>query len=208
MIDNYAFDRKSNRKTIGLIDLSSNQIELISSRAFCSKTSLSKYINIKEIDLTQNRITSLDVCILRQLSAGNQLSRIQIKLKSTFKFECSCDLSRLAQIDICINCKNYSVVSIDKYCSKLTQYECITEPKITKPFLIYLKQPTAINISHVNNYTNRFLIKNVSPFAPFAPFEISNSTFNLSRSNKSAKCSFFHLNVLIACLFMVIFSVK
>lgn len=219
VVDNYAFDRKSNRKPISLIDLSSNQIELITTRAFCSRASLSKYVNINELDLTRNRLTSLDVCLVRQLSLGNQLNRVMIRLNATSenKLECTCDLTRLAEIDICTNCGNYSISSIDAYCSRFAQYECFTEQKATKPFLIYLKQPTVFNITQINNtYTNN-LVKNlpldynwISSINNLTFNSIINSTINRNsnyRTNKSTRKSL-RLNVLIVCLLMNIFCVK
>ena len=78
-IEDFAFDRLSNERSIKRIDLSNNQISRVDNRAFCAKLKepmlyksmpVKPYANIKEIDFSYNAITTINVCILRQLAKG------------------------------------------------------------------------------------------------------------------------------------------
>ena len=69
-VDDYAFDRESNAVAIKKIDLSKNRIAILSNRAFCSRSKVHPYANVKEIDLTANQLGSISACIFRQMSKG------------------------------------------------------------------------------------------------------------------------------------------
>ena len=129
-IDDYAFDRLSNEKFMHKINLKNNEIKIIEKKAFCSKNSNQPYVNIKEIDLSENLITNLNACILRQLYKGYSLttrtntkisaSRLKQQSKPAIRLnqfdnlsnstdgllECNCEVSKLSKFaDLLGDCK-------------------------------------------------------------------------------------------------------
>jgi Leucine-rich repeat (LRR) protein len=104
-IDNYAFDRKSNEHLISLISLKNNKISIINERAFCSNDQLHPYISIKEIDLSSNSLTKLNVCTIRQLYLGHQAfyneSKVIIKTfqsNDSTTIECDCQITKASKV--------------------------------------------------------------------------------------------------------------
>ncbi|CAF0981398.1 unnamed protein product, partial [Brachionus calyciflorus] len=132
-IGDYAFDRHSNRKPIKLILLNNNSISRIENRAFCSKFNKKPYINVKEIDLSQNLLTKITSCIFRQLnkgfsdpSIGNTRQKIQSKIVLNKKgsnsslIECGCEITRSNKlIDLDGICRRSDGSSV-----YLNQYDC------------------------------------------------------------------------------------
>ncbi len=195
IIDNFAFERKSNQRSINMINLKNNKISKISDQAFCSKNSLNPYANIKIIDLSDNLLKNLDFCVFRQLFIGNQRNqtRVMIKVNSS-KIECNCDLAKISQlVELQGECRrsidqqifdlNYYSCNqnetltkemIHSFCSNLTQYECLKQPIITtKPFLIYLKQINILDVNSPSNYTSNIL-KRVSSVSKEETFSSNN----------------------------------
>jgi hypothetical protein len=81
-INDYAFDRESNKRPIKRVLLHNNSISVISKRAFCSKTSSKMpYVNIKELNLSENRVDAIDSCVFRQLAKGYAETNYTSKLK-------------------------------------------------------------------------------------------------------------------------------
>lgn len=106
-IENYAFDRKSNKHQISLISLKNNKISTISERAFCSKDKNHPYLNIKEIDLSSNLVTRMSVCTIRQLYLGRKAihndSNVIIKTfksNNSAKIECDCQIPKESKVYI------------------------------------------------------------------------------------------------------------
>jgi Leucine-rich repeat (LRR) protein len=144
-IEDYAFEREANAVAIRKIDLSKNRIVAVSGRAFCSRNAKHPYANLRELDLTANPLTSIDSCILRQMSKGyieyenNQHSltsylfvnhhqyqqRPVINLKSTqdklsFNLKCDCDLAKAKNfVDFEGECEGN-----DGALYKISQFKC------------------------------------------------------------------------------------
>lgn len=104
-IDNFAFDRQSNLNAISSIDLSNNHISQIETRAFCSTTK-EYFVNIKEINLRENNLKSINSCNMQQLANGYlEGFRVLIKTSKASRnitnqhhlLVCDCDLTRASK---------------------------------------------------------------------------------------------------------------
>jgi hypothetical protein len=69
-IDEYAFDRDDNSNSIDIVNLSKNDISSIHGRAFCSRNLKEPFVNIEMINLSDNLLSELNVCIIEQLAIG------------------------------------------------------------------------------------------------------------------------------------------
>lgn len=135
-IDDYAFDRHSHKKPIKRILLHNNSISVIANRAFCARSSRHSprlYANIKEIDLSQNQIDSIDACILRQLARGISEPMYTSKMKLYAKvvlnrdrsiesniLACSCEITRAHKLlDLEGSCRRSDGTTV-----YLNQYDC------------------------------------------------------------------------------------
>jgi Leucine-rich repeat (LRR) protein len=153
-IADYAFDRESNKKPIKKVILSNNSIETLSSRAFCSRSWLKPYANVKEIDLNGNALRELNACLVRQLAKGYAEPVFTSKLRVYSKLilntnrndqllECTCDVTRankLLDLDgFCrrrdgtstylnqYDCGDYTIANanqVHKYCANKMEYDC------------------------------------------------------------------------------------
>lgn len=162
IINDYAFERYSNRKPIKKILLNNNSIASIGNRAFCSKLSKWPYANLREIDLSSNLITNVSACILRQLYKGftePMLQRHRIMSKVILNdhndaelIKCDCEISRASKMvdldGMCLasdetltqmrdyDCGIYSVNNFDlvqNLCKVKKEYECFTTNFFTSP---------------------------------------------------------------------------
>lgn len=154
-IEDFAFDRESHKRPIKRIALHNNSIAVIARRAFCARSNggggggnkpVPRYANIKELDLTENALTSVDACVLRQLARGysEPIYTSKLKLYARVLFggsadelpleygdeaarkpkrlvECSCELTRANKL-----------VDLDGFCRRrsdsltvwMKQYDC------------------------------------------------------------------------------------
>jgi hypothetical protein len=138
LIDDYSFDRQSNARPIKKIDLSKNRIVKMAAKAFCSMNTSSPYTNVKEIDLANNPLQSINACIVRQLAKGfgestssSQSSQAPLKPKLSFKpthfaekltpsLKCDCEITKSAQfVDLEGECENTAGVLVP-----LKQFKC------------------------------------------------------------------------------------
>lgn len=128
-IEDYAFDRASNSKTIRKIDLSKNRIAAISKRAFCSRNPAHPYANIKEIDFANNHVTSINACVMRQLALGfNETSgkpRVTFKQHHLFEkigpaLKCDCEITKsLNYVELEGECQTIGSIMTD-----IRNYQC------------------------------------------------------------------------------------
>ncbi|RNA10356.1 insulin-like growth factor-binding complex acid labile subunit [Brachionus plicatilis] len=162
VLNNYAFDRYSNRKPIKKVLLNNNSIERIESRAFCSKLAKRPYANLKEIDLSSNFVQSVSECILRQLFKGftepmMPRHKVMTKVilneeKDSFLMKCGCEISRASKLvelsGMCTaddgtvshlsqyDCGGYSTNSVDfvhRLCKAQKEFECLSSNFLTTP---------------------------------------------------------------------------
>lgn len=177
-IDNYAFDRQSSQYAIRRIDLSNNRIAKIEDKAFCSKNKTAPFINVKELDLAANPLSSLNSCLARQLSNGlkdPQQSRVKIAFKVnqanqlvTDNLKCDCEITKSAQlVDFEGDCKNedgnlvplkqfkcnqLDDVDLDTVCS-MSSYNCVQD--IKEESKSYSTQSNAAKFSDNFNNNNK-----------------------------------------------------
>ena len=164
-INDYAFERYSNRKPIKKVLLNNNSISSITNRAFCSKLSKWPYANLKEIDLSLNLITNVSACILRQLYKGftepmiqrhKTMSKVILNNDNDAEFiKCDCEISRASKMvelsGMCMatdenltnlkdyDCGSYSINNLDltqNLCKEKKEYECFTTNFFTSPSYI------------------------------------------------------------------------
>lgn len=136
-IDDYAFDRDSHKKPIKRILLHNNSISSIGKKAFCVRTTRHSpnrtHANIKEIDLSQNEISSLDACVLRQLARGISEPMYTSKLRLYAKVVLNRDRNDLSNVIEC-NCeitRANKLLDLEGFCRRsdsttvyLNQYDC------------------------------------------------------------------------------------
>ena len=149
-IEDFAFDRQSNAQPIKKIDLSKNRIARIDNKAFCSRNRSHPYVNIKELDLASNSLTSINSCVLRQMSKGYsehqslilaKINNEETKLKSKVSFKptiaaektgsglkCDCEITKAASlVDLEGECENDVGTAV-----QLKQYNCGSESGISE----------------------------------------------------------------------------
>ena len=132
-IENYAFDRMPGSALLEKIDLSKNNIATISDKAFCSLSEQYPQVAIEEIDLGENKLTTLNACVVRQLAKGLKQSPLNVnhkKARLIFKaykefnsqmdeyLTCDCEVTKSASlVDFEGECKSKegSYVSLSKY---------------------------------------------------------------------------------------------
>ena len=112
-INNYAFDRISNKNTISFIDLTNNYIKSIDNLAFCSLNK-NHHVNIKRIDLQENNLKKINSCVMRQLANGYPKGEGKVAV-STSKFYnnftnhnlliCNCELMQASRYFFFLNKK-------------------------------------------------------------------------------------------------------
>lgn len=143
-IDDYAFDRDSHKKPIKRILLYNNSISSIGKRAFCAHSSprapRQQLANIKEIDLSLNRLTSIDACVLRQLARGYQepiyTSKLKLYAKLVLNRDRSSSSSSSSSYESMIECnceitRANKLIDLEGFCRRadfstvyLNQYDC------------------------------------------------------------------------------------
>lgn len=135
-IDDYAFDRRVNTNQITKIDLSKNKIVSMSSKAFCSRNLSQPFVNVKELDLALNPLSSINSCVLRQMSKGfNEVARgvasnPKVSFKPTHSLEkltptlkCDCEIAKAALlVDFEGDCENEQGNTVE-----LRKYKCSSD---------------------------------------------------------------------------------
>ena len=100
-INDYSFDRKLNNVSLK-VDISRNRISMLSNKAFCSKNGV--YSNIDSIDMSGNLLSSINSCLMLQLSKStNKTVNVNFKIRPVIdetkkEITCDCEVTRSAKL--------------------------------------------------------------------------------------------------------------
>jgi Leucine-rich repeat (LRR) protein len=179
-IDDYAFDRQSNRKTIKRVDLSSNRIVAIESRAFCSKNYYRPFVNIKELDLSANPIKNVNSCLLRQLAKGFNDSSLPSRQRNPAKV-----VFKTSELDAPVHLEcSCEVVRASKFVEM--QGGCRRADNLTVASRFYDCGDSITSISQLNKHCSSFVQFDCSQSADLRLVDVDYFNFNPSTSSSTA----------------------